>query len=139
MFKIPRARSCSTPGAVLVLTLTLALGLGAQPRSLAADSKDACFFLRSWDGQWKVTPDSRSLYVKQSGQVFRIDLQQATPLLQSSFAVLNTRGSSDAVCTPQDLHLVVSDRLGSLQPAIVSKITRLTPEELAALPKRLRP
>jgi hypothetical protein len=137
MFSIPSARSHLISGGALVLTL--ALGLGAAAGSLAGGSQDACFFLRSWDGQWKVSPDSRSLYVRQSGQVFRIDLQQPAPLLQSSFAVLNTRGSSDAVCAPQDLHLVVSDRLGSLQPAIVSKITRLTPDELAALPKQLRP
>lgn len=137
MFSILGARSRLISGGALVLTL--ALGLAAAAGSRAEGSQDGCFFLRSWDGQWKVSPDSRSLYVRQNGQVFRIDLQQAAPLLQSSFAVLNTRGSSDAVCAPQDLHLVVSDRLGSLQPAIVSKISRLTPEELAALPKRLRP
>jgi hypothetical protein len=137
MFSIPSTRSRLISGGALALTLTL--GLGAAASSLAAGSQDGCFFLRSWDGQWKPAPDSRSLYVRQNGRVFRIELQQAAPLLQSSFAVLNTRGSSDAVCAPQDLRLVISDRLGSLQPAIVTKITRLTPDEVAALPKQQRP
>lgn len=117
-----------------------ALGVVATVDAPAsASNARSCFLLHSWDGQWKVSPNSRSLYVKENGVIFRIDLAQPAPMLQSSFSILNTAGSSEAVCRPEDLHLVVTDRLGGMQTAIARKVVRLTPAEAAALPKNLKP
>jgi hypothetical protein len=124
------------------LPVILALAwLNAPQVGRAADhgAQRPCFLLRAWDGQWKVSPDSRSIYVVENGVTFRLDLRQPIPLLQSPWAVLNTAHTSDAVCRPEDLHLVVSDRLGGKDFPIVNKISALTPEQAAALPKNLRP
>ena len=115
------------------------LRIGQVAPAADASNAQSCFMQRAWDGQWKVSPDSRSIYVKENGVVYRFDLEQPIPMLQSSFTVLHTTGTSDAVCRPEDLRLVASDRLGGLQKPIVRKITRLTTEEVAALPKNLQP
>ena len=126
--------------ATALCTLGAALGAArAADVDKSRDTNTPCFFLRSWDGQWKVTPDSRTIYVVQNGTTFRLDLQQPIKMLQSPWAVLSTRNSSEAVCRPEDMHLVVSDRLGGLDTPIVTKITALTPQEVAALPQKLRP
>jgi hypothetical protein len=124
--------------ALLAVAATVAASVGYAAPSDENSASQSCFFLHSWDGQWKVTPDSRSIYVKQNGVVFRLDLEQAIPMLQSSFAVLKTKGTSNAVCRPEDMHFEASDRTGGLQNLIVRKMTRLTAEQVAALPKELR-
>lgn len=114
--------------------------LGVADVGHAADNgNQQCFFLRAWDGQWKVSPDAKSLYVRENGTVWRWDLRQPIPLLKSTFSVLDTSGTNDAVCRGEDLHLIVSDRLGSREIAIVNSITPLSAEEAAALPKELQP
>jgi hypothetical protein len=117
----------------------IALCAPAVSRAAGGSDQPRCFLLHAWDGQWKVSPDSRSIYVVENGVIFRLDLQQPIPLLQSPWAILNTRGTSDSICRPEDLRLVVSDRLGGEDTAIVSRMTALTAAEAAALPKNLRP
>jgi hypothetical protein len=126
--------------AVAVVAVMLGVAAIGQVAS-ATDASDAqsCFMQGAWDGQWKVSPDTRSIYVKQNGVVYRFDLEQQVPMLLSSFTVLYTAGTSDAVCRPEDLHLIASDQLGGVRKPIVRKITRLTPEEVSELPKKLQP
>ena len=124
----------------LAAVFALAAMLGVARVSEAASSRDQpCFFLRAWDGQWKVSPDAKSLYVQESGSIWRWDLRQPVDLLKSTWAVLDTSGTHDAVCEGTDLHLIVSDRLGARIIAIVNTITKLSPEEASQLPKELHP
>ena len=127
------------PGLAAVFALVAMLGVARVSHAASGDSNQPCFFLRSWDGQWKVSPDAKSLYVQESGSIWRWDLRQPVDLLKSTWAVLNTSGSHDAVCQPTDLRLIVSDRLGAQIVAIVNTITKLSPEEAAQLPKELHP
>ncbi len=46
---------------------------------------------------------------------------------------------SDRICTPIDLDLRVSDGFGMAMPIRAKTITKLTPEEIAAIPKKDRP
>jgi hypothetical protein len=124
---------------LLVASVLGAAFIGHVAAAARADEAQSCFLLHAWDGQWTASADSRSIYVKENGVVFRLDLEQPIPALQSPWAVLNTKGSSDAVCSPLDLHLAVSDRLGGIAVPLVRKLTRLTPAEVAALPKKLKP
>ena len=48
-------------------------------------------------------------------------------------------GGSDVVCRPIDLNLRVKTGPGFATPCIVRGITRLTPEQVAALPANVRP
>ena len=99
----------------------------------------SCFLRRQWTGGWKATPDSKALYIRVSDAVYQVDLTVATPLLQSGFAVIIDKGSEDSICDPLDLRLVVTDRIGGPIPLIVSKLTKLTPDQVKALPKKERP
>jgi hypothetical protein len=45
----------------------------------------------------------------------------------------------DTVCGPLDLDLRVSDGWGIAMPIMAKSITKLTPEQIAAIPKRDRP
>jgi hypothetical protein len=98
-----------------------------------------CFLRRDWTGTWRVTPDARTMYIHVGRSVYRLDLAEAYPLLRSPWAILHDTDSSDTICTGIDFRLSVSDRNGAWQVPIVRKMTRLTPERAAALPKSLRP
>jgi hypothetical protein len=126
-------------GTAVVFALAAMLGVARVSDAASGDANQPCFFLRAWDGQWKVSPDAKTLYVQESGSVWRWDLRQPVDLLKSTWAVLNTSGTHDAVCTGTDLHLIVSDRLGARIIAIVDSISKLSPEEAAQLPKELHP
>jgi hypothetical protein len=47
---------------------------------------------------------------------------------------------SDWICSPLDLQLAVADSHGGFrEPLIVKKITKLTPDEIHAIPAKYRP
>jgi hypothetical protein len=104
----------------------------------------SCFFRRNWLGGWKATPDARTIYIRVSrsifsGPVYRLDLQASYSLLKDPFAILINRGTADTICRPLDFSLTVSNRAGAVQWPIVREMTLLTPDEAAALPKKLKP
>ncbi len=101
--------------------------------------RTGCFFLRQWNGLWTVSPDSRTMYIRAAGRVYRLDLIAPYPLLKSTWALVSYRDSSNTICAPLDLRLVVTDQLGFFERVIVKKLTLLTPAEAAALPKSLQP
>ena len=72
--------------------------------------------------------------------VYRVDLSHGTNQLTSPgvHLVSIVRGP-DTVCNPIDLDLRVSDGYGFAMPIMAKSITKLTKEEIAALPKRDRP
>jgi len=113
--------------------------------SISSESRTAraagasCFLRRNWSQAWRMTPDARTMYINVAGAIYRLDLAQAYPLLRSPWAVLHDTDSSDSICTAIDLRLSVTDRLGNWQALIVKRMTLLTPEEAAVLPKSLRP
>ncbi len=125
----------------LITALLLGLAAGPLIAAPAAQAEGAqCFYSQDWDG-WKATPDSKAIYIKVGvNKIYRIDLARECPTLQSPYAHLITgTPTGSAICTAIDLDLRVSDNGGSRVACIPSKITRLSPEEAAALPKNLRP
>ena len=125
--------------------LTTVLLAAAAP-ALADPAKDSaprparsCFSLSDWDG-WSA-PDKNTLYMKvRHRDVYRVDLSHGTNQLTSPgvHLVSIVRGP-DTVCNPIDLDLRVSDGYGFAMPIMAKSITKLTKEEIAALPKRDRP
>ncbi len=134
--------------AALIATATLSTPALAReagqpaPRLIAtaAQSTEApCFLRRAWLGGWRATPDARTIYIRASGSIYRLELQSSYSLLKDPFASLINRGTSDTICRPLDFRLTVSNRVGIAQWPIVKQMTRLTPDEAAALPKKLKP
>ena len=102
-------------------------------------SKTPCFLRQEWRDGWKATPDARTIYIRVSGSIYRLDLQSSYSLLKDPFAVLSNKDAANTICTPLDFRLTVSNRAGIEQWPIVKNMKRLTPAEVAALPQKLRP
>jgi hypothetical protein len=138
-----RLSSLGAAAAVAVLLL------GAPPHARAADpdsnqasandSPGTCFNRKEWKGLWKTAPDARTMYIKAAHKVYRLDLDDAYPLLKSSWSLLSNSDASNVICTPIDFRLVVSDRIGTRQAIIVRHMSILSRDQVAALPKDLRP
>jgi hypothetical protein len=75
-----------------------------------------------------------------NNQVYRVDLAPGSPSLRSpgDFLISKVRGSN-TVCSALDLDLSISDTQGFKTPLFPRTLTRLTPEEVAALPPKDRP
>ncbi|CAN5606146.1 DUF6491 family protein [soil metagenome] len=131
------ARSMLKAG--LLTTALLAAASPALADPAARKPARACFSLSDWDG-WSA-PNKDTLYMKvRNRDVYRVDLSHGTNQLTSpGVHLVSVVRGSDQVCQPIDLDLRVSDGFGFAMPIMAKAITRLTPEEIAALPKKDRP
>ena len=113
----------------------------AAPAAAAAKPADKtpCFFITEWQGWKSPSPDVIYLGVNMH-DVYRVDLSAGSSQLQWPDVHLVSRVmGSDSICSAIDLQLEVSDSHGFRTPLIASKLTKLTPEEVAAIPKKFRP
>ena len=110
---------------------------GTEPGPVAAKPARACFFNR--DVRGFAAPDDKTLYLRvRSKDIYRLDLMGRCPDLDWETQVgLDSRGSS-SICAPIDVQVRVRGPIGVTR-CPVSEITRLTPEEAAALPRKSRP
>ena len=119
-------------------------GLGVTTASAQEPAKPIkparqCFYLSDWRG-W-TAPDKNTLYLKVRGRVvYRVDLSWGSNELTwpGSHLVSVVRGT-DSICQPLDLDLRVSDGMGFATPIRAKAITKLTPEEIKAIPKKYQP
>lgn len=131
------ARTAAVAGFALVSAVAGAAQ--AQAQAPAAKPRPPCFSLSDWRG-WS-SPSRDVLYMKiRNRDVYRLDLAHGSNQLNSpgSHLVSVVRGS-DRICAPIDLDLRVSDGFGFDMPIRAKTITKLTPEEIAAIPKEDRP
>jgi hypothetical protein len=135
------AKSMIRAGLSVAVLLAAAAPALADPAAKDAAPRKArpCFSLSDWDG-WSA-PDKNTLYMKvRHRDVYRVDLSHGTNQLTSPgvHLVSIVRGDN-TVCRPIDLDLRVSDGYGMSMPIMAKAITQLTPDEIAALPKKHRP
>ncbi len=113
-----------------VLTLGAAVGASAQPAS-----QDPCFLTRNLRGH-TVGTDGNTLYFNVDGRdTYKVTttnscLAHATA---SDTLLVRDRGLGK-ICHPMDLEVIVRGN-----HCIIGKLTRMTPEEASALPKKLQP
>lgn len=127
----------------IAATALAAASLAAiAPAAQAADrSARNCFSVRDWNG-WS-SPSSDTIYIRVNNrEVYRIGLvgKPDGRSLKSGgdFLVSETRGSN-FVCSALDLDLAVSDQHGFKRPLLPRSLTKLTAEEVAAIPAKYRP
>ncbi|CAN5322480.1 DUF6491 family protein [soil metagenome] len=135
------AKSMIRAGLLTTVLLAAAAPALADPaaKDVAPRAARSCFYLSDWDG-WSA-PDKNTLYMKvRNRDVYRVDLSYGTSQLTSPgvHLVSIVRGV-DSVCAPLDLDLRVSDGFGFATPIRAKTITKLTPEQIAAIPKKYRP
>ena len=131
----------SMMGAGLLGAALLAVAVPALAETPAAAAKPArsCFMLSDWDG-WSA-PNKDTLYLKvRHRDVYRVDLSHGTTQLTApGVHLVSVVRGTDQVCHPLDLDLRVSDGMGFAMPIMAKSITKLSAEEVAALPKKDRP
>jgi hypothetical protein len=146
MSKIAHIARAALVGLAISAPLALSGPAAAQdaPAAQAAAAKPAkpprqCFYLSDWRG-W-TAPDKDTLYLKVRGKdVYKVDLAYGSNQLTwpGTHLVSIVRGV-DSVCNPLDLDLRVSDGFGMAIPIRAKTITKLTPEQIAAIPKKYQP
>ena len=116
-----------------------ATGASAQGAAPAAKPARQCFYLSDWRG-W-TAPNKDTLYMKVRGRdVYRVDLSWGSnQLTWPGTHLISTVRGSDSICHPLDLDLQVSDGMGFATPIRAKAITKLTPDEVKAIPKKYQP
>ena len=130
---------------LIVLASAAALCAAAAPALAADPAKPSagpqCFRVSQIQNHTK--GDAKTLYlsVKPKRQVYRLGMSGSclAGVNSSDPLVLETVGGTDMVCRPLDLDLKVKVGAGGLTPCIIKDITRLTPDQVAALPPKVRP
>jgi hypothetical protein len=132
-----RGRLTVFPAALAVAIAGLAAPLAnaePAPASNCMDSRQ----LQDWR-----SPSPNVIYYRvNTRDVFRLDLWTGSDQLKYSDVHLfdNHRAPSRWICTPADFDLRVTDTHHTFEePLIVKSITKLTPDEIAAIPPQYRP
>lgn len=113
--------------------------LGPAPASGSGLPSGQCF--RSHDMRNHTIADSRTLLVKVEGKgVYRVTMKGACLAGATASDPLVTRSppGSTFICKPIDMDVSVSMG-GFASPCIVDSVAKMAPEEVAALPKKLKP
>jgi len=120
----------------LAAALTLAAGSVTAASTPAAHK---CFFITEWYG-WS-SPSPTVLYLRVNSDIYRVDLSVGSDLLRSpGMHLISKLSDSSSICKPLDLDLEISDEMGAVrEPLIAKTLTKLTPEEAAAIPPKYRP
>lgn len=123
-----------------VATLTGAPALAAPVKSTPDKPGAPCFFITQWQGWKSPSPDVVYLGIIPH-QVYRLDLSYGVPALQwPDMHLLSIVHNPASVCSAIELQLYVSDSHNDFRmPLIGRKLTKLTPEEVAAIPRKYLP
>jgi hypothetical protein len=126
---------------LIAAAATAAFGLAAPALADAPAKPNVnanCFLAHDWD-DWRGS-DPNTIYVRvRQHDFFKLELSAGSNMVtdRSNHLVSHIRDSS-WVCSPLDLDMWISD--GHVQvPLLVKSITKLTPEQVAAIPEKFRP
>lgn len=131
---------CNTAlgGAILLLATGAALGQTPAP---AATPKNECFFVRQFEN-WKPGGDDQTIYIRVgSNRYYRLGAANRCPALSDVDPVMVNKFRSDTICSPLDFDIKIK-RNGIADiatPCTIKTMTRMTPAEVAALPKKQKP
>lgn len=120
-------------GAIAATAFSAALPAAAQPGR-------SCFYVTEWYG-WKAADDHTIYLNVGNNRVFRVDMAGACPALTLGDARIISidRGGSGLVCSPLDLDIHVSQGDHITTACIVKGMSELTPDQVAGMPKNMRP
>jgi hypothetical protein len=123
-----------------VVAASATLGVAASAAPAADTNGRNCFTVNDWHGWSSPSPDVLYLAVSFK-DVYKVELAHPVEGLNlMDTVVISDEAGLQSVCSAVDLHLIMTHRRGgSRQGLIVRSLTRLTPEEIAAIPKKDRP
>jgi hypothetical protein len=130
----------------LTIFPALAFAMASVAVPLAAHAADSARGSSCIDSRqlqdWRSPSPNVIYYRVNASDVFRLDLWTGSDQLKYSDAIVfaNHRSPSRWVCTPADWDLRVSNSHRTFEePLIIKSITKLTPDEIAAIPPQYRP
>jgi hypothetical protein len=119
-----------------LLTLA-ATAVGAADKPAKAD-KNECFWTRSIQGF--SAPDDHTVYVRASSRdIYKFDLMGACPDVDWNQRIALVSRSGSNICSGMDAEIVSHATGLGAQRCPVSHMHKLTPEEIAALPRKSLP
>lgn len=123
--------------ALAALLALSAMPSAAQSPKAAAKPRQSCFWTQSVNNF--AAPDDRNVYIRVGVKdVYHMEIFGSCPDIDWAQRVaLVSRGSS-SICEGMDAELVTGSPIGP-QRCPVRSIQKLTPAEVAALPKKARP
>jgi hypothetical protein len=127
-------------GSLITLLAFLALVTASAGYADPPSVRTRCFYPNELEA-WKATPDSRIIYIRAgAGGVYRLGLQDRCPALKypQSTLVLEAHGSA-RYCSVLDFDLRVGAPHTPATGCPVKSISLLSRDEVAELPKELRP
>jgi hypothetical protein len=111
---------------------------GVDAAALTSTGAGTCFYRR--DIRNHTVGDAHTLYFDVAGrEVWRVQMSNSclVSAVSSDPIIIRNRAGGQSVCKPNDLDIAVV--AGGESRCIVSGLSRLTPTEVAALPKKMRP
>jgi hypothetical protein len=130
----------------MIRTALIAAGalLLSAPQALAADKTEvgpgrhqACFYARDVNGF--NAADSKTVYIRVGVKdVYRLDLFATCPDIDWDWKIGLVSRGSDWICDAMDATIIARSPIGP-QRCEVNKVTKLTPAEVAALPRKQKP
>src|SRR5262249_42572853 len=124
-----------------VAVLSLApLAHAATDTAVPPHKGSGCFASNTWQG-WSTTNNGDALLLRINNRdIYRADLTPGTHASKGPHRVLINPGrGSNWTCSALDLDLTLSDHMGFRQPLIATKMRKLTPTEIAAIPRKELP
>ncbi|THD70650.1 DUF6491 family protein [Phenylobacterium sp.] len=126
--------------AVASLTMSAAGGHAQDKPADKPASKNECFWSRNVTSF--AAPDDHTVYIKVNlRDVYRLDLMVSCPDVDwdQRVALVSNRGAGGSICGPLDAEIVSHATGLGPQRCPVKALRKLTPEEVAALPKKAKP
>jgi hypothetical protein len=121
------------------LATVLLLAAGAAQAADAAKPKAsrACFLARNVNS-WSAA-DDKTVYIRVGVKdVYRLDLMGTCPDIDWNWSIALESHGSSWICSPLDATIIAKSPIGP-QRCPVHEVTKLSPQEVAALPKKHRP
>lgn len=130
---------------IAIAAAVAGLGLGVGASALAredakpaasAPAKRSCFFASQING-WRSEDNDKTVYLDVGVKdVYRADLFARCHDIDDALAIgVETRGGGSSICDGLDVQLIVQSSIGP-QRCPVTKLTKLTPDEVQALKTR---
>ena len=125
-------------GSALLVTGAAGVVQAAPKAAKAVSGKTDCFFNRQVNN-FTAANDDKTLYVKAGRDTYRMETFGRCLDLSSALNIALDSHPSSSICSAQDVTIIVHSTSMGPQRCAVRTLVKLTPEQVAALPKGDRP
>ncbi|MDB5470853.1 MAG: hypothetical protein JWR84_2413 [Caulobacter sp.] len=133
---LPKALTAALLGTALLVTGAAGV-VQAQPAKKALSARTDCFFNRQVRN-YTTADDDKTLYVRAGRDTYRLETFGRCTDLSNALEIGFDSHPTSSICSAQDVTLLVHSSIGP-QRCAVRSLDKLTPEQVAALPKGDRP